>query len=233
MKKIFLITVLIFLLTGCQVDYNLTIDKNLEVLEEVNMTGTNEFFSTYSKTSKINVIKMLFDDYSKNLLVNNNYNYEFVEPQKKEENPYLLASKKYNNLKDYSDNTIFYQQFFEDIKYSENGNLIRIETVGFNPNDPENPDRYNIHKLTIKIKSNYIVTDHNASKVNEDTNTYYYEINEDTEDFSLKFEFDKTKEFNPYLKTYLRIGICVLIIILTWTIIYYYNKRTNKKKKNA
>ena len=59
MKKWLLLIISIFLITGCKVEYNITINDNLSVSESVNMTGTDDFFDVYYKTLRINVIKMI------------------------------------------------------------------------------------------------------------------------------------------------------------------------------
>ena len=62
MKKIILLIGIVFILTGCSVEYNLTIDKNLKAIEELEMTGTKDFFDIYYKNSKLSVVSMLLED---------------------------------------------------------------------------------------------------------------------------------------------------------------------------
>jgi len=113
MRKILALIIMIFLLTGCSVNYNLTINEDLTINEEVNMTGTSEFFSVYNKTSKLNVIKMMLDTDDKTLLENNNYSISIVE----DDTPYVKASKTFDDIIDYTNNNVFFKQYFDKIDY--------------------------------------------------------------------------------------------------------------------
>ena len=123
MKKVLLLIGCIFLFTGCKVEYNLVINNDLKVYEEVKMTGTDEFFDSYYKSSRINVLNMVFDDSRKEELKNLGYKYEIVEGI----TPYVLANKTYNNISDFSNNTIFASQYFEKIDVFDNNGVISLE----------------------------------------------------------------------------------------------------------
>jgi len=227
MRKILALIIMIFLLTGCSVNYNLTINEDLTINEEVNMTGTSEFFSVYNKTSKLNVIKMMLDTDDKTLLENNNYSISIVE----DDTPYVKASKTFDDIVDYTNNNVFFKQYFDKIDYSINGDVVKITTSGFNPNDPEDPGRYYVRDLNITITSKYKVLEHNASSVNKKTNTYHWTIKDTTEDFELLFSFDNKTKFNPYINMYIGIVISIIVIIVTWVVVWYLDKNDKKKKK--
>lgn len=231
MKKILLLSILVLLFTGCKVEYKLTIEDDLQVTESVNMTGTDALFDIYYKSSRLNVINMLFDDYAKDMLQKNNYQYEIIE----EKTPYVLATKKYDNIKSFTNDTIFYKQYFNSLEYSEKDGVVTIETKDFMPNDPDNPGRYNISDLRISIESKYKVLEHNATSMDESTNTYYWDIKADTNDFKLLLKVDSNTKFDPYTNMYIAIIISVLIIIITWITVWQLEKREkkNKKKKNS
>ena len=74
MKKWLLLIICVFLITGCKVEYNVTINDDAKVLESVNMTGEDAFFDTYYKTLRINVIKsLLAANGNEDLLKDNHY----------------------------------------------------------------------------------------------------------------------------------------------------------------
>ena len=150
------------------------------------------------------------------------YQYEIVTDKNK--TPYVLARKKYNNIKDYLDNSILFNGYFDEIKYTENGNIKKIETIGYHENDVDNPDRFNVKELEISITCSYKVKNHNAKEVDKKTNTYYYELNKKS-GYKILLEFDANKKFNPNEETIVAILICVSIIFLTWILIFIINKR--------
>lgn len=226
MKRVLLLIVLILLTGGCKVEYNLTIDDDLSVLENVNMTGTEALFDIYYKSSKLNVINMLLD-VDKDTLENNGYNYKIVE----DTTPYVLADKEYNDVNSFVDNTIFYKQYFDNLEYKNKNGVITISTNNFKPNDSDDPNRFDISNLTIAITSKFKVVKHNADDVSQNTNTYYWHINRSTENFELLLSFDSNIKFNPNINTYIIIIVSVLIIIITWLIIWCYDRKDKKKKR--
>lgn len=226
MKKILLLIILILLTGGCKVEYNLFVSDDMKIVESVNMTGTEGLFDIYYKSSKLNVIKMLLDE-DKATLDENNYHYEIVE----DNTPYVQADKEYSDMETFTKNSIFYKQYFENLECEEKDGVVTLKTNGFKPNDPEDPDRYDIKDLTISITSKYKVVDSNANKVNKKTNTYYWNIDNETTDFSLMLSYDSNVKFNPYINTYIMIFVSILIIIITWVSVWYFDQKEKKNKK--
>ena len=73
MKKNLILLFIVFLLSGCTVDYQLTIDKDGKVSEDTRAMEDKEFFKEYSKSSIGRVVGFLIDPYSEELN-KNNYN---------------------------------------------------------------------------------------------------------------------------------------------------------------
>lgn len=219
-KKLFLLLIL-FLLTGCKVNYNLSINEDYSIDEIVSMTGTDAFFDTYYRTSKKNVLEMVLDDY-KDILKDNEYLVEMVNDSV----PYIKATKKYQNIEEFSENTIFFENYFDEIKCTKNGNILTIETVGFNPNELDDPERFYVRDLDIAIKSIYKVKNDNASYVDELTNTYYFRMDEKKEDFKILMEIDLSSKYSYYLKLALYFAIIFVGIIIY--LVYRYKKKKNK-----
>lgn len=214
------------MMTGCKVEYNLTILEDLKIEESLNMTASEEIFNNYYKNSKLSVVKRLLDE-DKATLDENNYHYEIVE----DSIPYVLADKEYSDMETFTKNSIFYKQYFESLECEEKDGIITLKTKGFEPNDPENPNRYYIKDLTISITSKYKIVDSNANKVNKKTNTYYWNIDNETTDFSLMLSYDSNVKFNPYINTYIMIFVSILIIIITWVSVWYFDQKEKKNKK--
>ena len=222
MKKIVMLLVMIFLVTGCAVKYNVVINEDLTLTEEAKLTGTSDFFDIYYKTTKKNVLLSMVDIY-KDVLDDNNYQYELVD----EEIPYVTVTKTYNSVNDYVKDSILFNDYFDEVKYIENGNIKKIETVGYNGNDIDNPDRFDVKELEISIKCPYKVTNHNAKEVNKQTNTYYYELND--ENNKIMIEYDTTSKFNPDNELITMIIVCIIIIIVSWIIAIVFVKKNKNK----
>ena len=218
MKKVLILIIFLFLLTGCSVKYNLVINEDLSITEEAKLTGTNDFFADYYKTTKTNVIKSYLDIYDE-VLKENNYDYELV----KDTIPYADVKRKYNNVSDYTKKSIFIKDYFEEVKYSEDGNIKKIETSGYIKGNKETQeDRFYLSELSISINCPYKVTKHNAKNVDKKTNTYYYELSDGDK---IVFEYDTSSKFNPNADLIRTIIICVLVIIGLWTIIIVLSKK--------
>lgn len=223
MKKITILIIALFLITGCSVKYNLVINEDLSIIEEAKLTGTDDFFATYYKTTRTNVLKSMIDIYQSSL-EENNYQYELVEDSL----PYVKVTRKYSNANEYVSSSILFNNYFEEVKYTEDGNLKKIETIGYNGNIPDDQEQFDIKELEIVITCPYEVKNHTAKKVNKETNTYYYELNE--ENNKILLEYDISNKFNPkadLIKTLIIMGIT---LVLVWVIIIYLIKKNNKNK---
>ena len=209
----------LFLVTACSVKYNLTINDNLSILEEAKLTGTDAFFANYYKTTKKNVLSSLLEQY-KGILTENGYSYNLID----EEKPYINVSKDHNSIDSFTKNSILFNDYFDEVKYTENGNIKRIETIGFNENNPDNPERFDVKELEISITCPYKVVNHNATRYDIKTNTYYYELSEQS-NYKILLEFDASKKFNPNERIILIVIICILVIVATWVTIYILNKK--------
>lgn len=221
MKKIVILIITIFLLTGCSVKYNLVINDDLSVSEEAKLTGTDSFFDNYYKTTRKHVLENFIDIY-KEVLTEKEYQYKLIAEEEKK--PYVLVSKKYNNIKEYIDNSMTFNGYFDEIKYTENGSIKKIETFGFHENDIDDPERFNVQELEIAITCSYKVRNHNAKEVNKKTNTYYYELSKEN-NYKILLEFDANRKFDSNEGIINTVLICLGIIVLSWVLIYILNKR--------
>ena len=231
LKKIILILIIIFITTGCvSSDYNLTINKDLSVDEEVFISATEEYFNLFYMDYRLTIVKGVYNnnEIMKNLS-NNNYSYKLIEEEKR---PGVLVNKKYNNLNDYTKETIFKNQSFSDIEYIEKDNLITIQTKDFLPYVEDKTDvRYPISDLNINIKVPYIVTSNNADNIDKVTNTYTWYINSETKDKKIEITFDKNKIYVYNLSMYIFIIILIILIFIVGIIVFKIvkkNKRNNK-----
>ena len=227
MKKKILILLIPFLLTGCaSVNYELDIDKNINVSEKVKITATSDFFNIYYKNLPITIVKEFFNDsYIQNKLNSNNYKHEIN--QKNAKYPEVIISKEYKSLEEYSQNTIFKNQFFENVIITTNDNLITLQTVNFKKyTTDDDSDSYPVSKLAISIKSPYVVVENNADKHDKKTNAYIWLVDSSTENKEIKITFDKNKIYIYNIIMYISLFV-IILIILTMIIIGFKMHKKN------
>lgn len=227
MKKKILILLIPFLLTGCaSVNYELNIDKNINVSEKVKITATSDFFNIYYKNLPITIVKEFYNDSEiQNKLNKNNYKHEINQENTKY--PEVIVSKEYKSLEEYSQNTIFKNQAFENVIITTNDNLITLQTVNFKKYTTDNDsDSYPISKLVISIKSPYVVVENNADKHDKKTNAYIWLVDSSTENKEIKITFDKNKIYIYNIIMYISLFV-IILIILTMIIIGFKMHKKN------
>lgn len=218
MKKVILLLFSLFLVTGCSVTNTVTINKDLSVKEELDMTGTSEYFNNYYKSRPINIINMMLDTGNrKETLINNGYSYVI---KKESYYPSVLASKKYDTIDDYVSKTIFKEQYFNTFETYSNNNLITIKASDFIPYNPDNTEIYSITKFVYNLKVPYVVEKHNADNYDKKTNTYTWYIDKDTENKEIEITFDKDKVYVYNLVMYISMIILLILAIIVGIIVY-------------
>lgn len=230
MKKKILLLIIPFILTGCaSVNYNITIDNDLTVLEEATITGSTEYFNIFNKNYPKTIVLEWYEDADiQSILNNNNYKHELIE--KGVYYPSVFVKKTYASLQEYTTNTIFNNQVFEDILITNNDDLITINTVNFLSRSEDETDQgYNIDNLSITISLPFKVSDHNADTYSEKNNTYTWYIDSATSEKEINLTFNKNKiyvyNFSKYVSLF-------LIIILVLALIYFIRKIILKNKLN-
>lgn len=228
MKKIFLL-IIPFLLTGCaSVSYNLKINKDLSVVEDVKMTATKEYFDSYYKNLPITIVKQAYESEWMDVVKQNEYDYKLVKDNVRY--PTIFVNKKYDNLNKYTKETIFKGESFENILVIENNNLITIKTDNFLPYlEDQDQARFPISQLVINIQVPYVVTNSNADKKNMQDHIYTWIINEKTENKEINITFDKTKIYIYNLTMYISMIIIGILIVIGIIVII---KIRNKNKIN-
>lgn len=232
LRRIVLIIAITLTLTGCvNADYNLTINKDLSVLENVNISATKEYFDSFYMNLPVTIVEENYNSDWINPLKENNYKYEL----RKNNYPYpsVFVEKKYNNLNEYSQKTVFLEQSFEDLIIKTNNNLYQIQTVNFLPYVEDQTDEgFPISNLSINIKLPFVVTESNADKIDKSTNTYTWIIDEETKDKEINITFDKSKIYIYNISWYISLIIIIVISIVT-LIIVIINVKKNKNNNRV
>ena len=231
-KKILLIILLLFLVTGCSsVKYEIKIQKDLSVIESANMSATSEYFNNFYMNLPITIVKEFYEDEEWiSPLKNNNYQYEL----RKDNTPYpsVFATKKYNSLNEYVESTVYKNQVFNKLDVKTKDNLVTLEATEYKKYLPDDGDgdvngRYPVSKLIVNIKLPFVVKDTNADKIDKRNNIYTWTINEETEDKEIKITFDKTKIFVYNISWYISLAIIIIIVIVAIVLIIKAIRKNN------
>ena len=225
-RKILIISLVIFLLTGCKVSSNIEINKNLSVSETVNMGGTIEFFNNRYKMMRINVIKeILAGENREEYLISNGYK---VSIDDSTSFPVVIATKNYKSLEDFTNNTIFKNQYFGTFETTTSNSLVTLHATDFIVYEDGDLERFDIANCSIKIKVPYEVVENNADSYDKKTNTFIWNIKRDTIEKEIKLTFDKNHIFIYNSSMYISMIIMILLIITLLIIIL----KLIKKHKN-
>lgn len=229
-KKIIILLISCLLICGCDVKSNVVISKDLSVKESVAMSGTTSFFNNYYKSLPITVLNKIINvDPNKELLDNNGYNYHI---DKEGKYPSFVAEKKFLNLNEYVNSSVFKSFYFRNFETKSNDNLITIIANDFIVgSEVDDEDRYNVSICTYSIKLPFVVKENNADKIDKKTNTYSWFIDDKTINKEIKLTFDKNKIYIYNLSWY--ISLVIIIILLCIMIIYIIKKVIKNKRNNA
>lgn len=239
MKKLVYVLFLIIFLTGCDADYNITINKNtiseeLQIYEnDSNKWNLNvDLFSvSYKEVIEDNLKYKLgiFIDEQLADSEEDNKKYTFYKPKKIKTNDKLGIVYKYIFTNDNYERAYFPNNCFDNIKlYNEKGYITLSTSKGFNCIEEE----YGLSNLTINITTKYKVETSNSdiadgrthkwmiNKNNKDNKNIYIKVN--TNEIS-KVEI-KNENDDDFLKLFLTMGISLALLIII-VIIFLINKK--------
>lgn len=225
MKKRILFLISLLLFTGCNVNYNVVINEDLSVNDNLYIEGSKYLYSLYEKTSRLNVMKMLVKDNTDiTLMTDSGYNYVFDESV-----PALHFNKKFDSIDDFVDNNIVYKNLFDELLIEKNGDIITIKGNGYKGNNIFRMDTYYLNNCDISVKTIYKVVDSSAYKFNENTNEFYFNMNDKSDDFDFYLSIDTSKKIIPYFKVYLvAVLVSISLIVIITLIIIDRNKNKNR-----
>ena len=216
MKKwnIVLIAVLLVFITGCDVEYNVNINRDLSVEESFTAVtdnnslidrkiyNTNELIESVLSSTSADTKEYLIKEY----LLDNSSG--------------AKVSRKYSSLAKYVGTLNEYDLFPNKTEYSLNSNILTFKTTVDKLYKSEEYVllTYDItSKVNIKIP--FEVTYHNADSVDLKTNTYTWNVNntEENKEQTIMFTADTSKkkyDFTEIIKVLSVIAVLVAIIVI-------------------
>lgn len=237
MKKLMLFLLPLFL-SGCTVQYNLKINEDLSVEENIITKIDYGYFDHMEKNPDFakQYINTMMKDYNTDYV----YSWDYLE---EEETYGVKMNRKHQNIEDLAmaESIKF---FYEGIGIEKNSNYVTIKTVGkinmgliytYAEREPEEDDDYTYIMIPedtyFSITVPFKVTIHNADKVDKETNTYYWLITKETTNKSIELTFDQNKKYFSILKVVKSFPYKFLLFPLIIVIIVVLGKKIIEKSK--
>ena len=203
--KILLVGILVILITGCSGNYNLKINEDLSLEEELDITIPNNNDS-YQKTL--------------NIFENNEIDKDKFSVTKSENIVKINYKDKFSSIEDYILNSKVYPQLFSNIQYNKKDNIIDL-TINENiklKNNNNNLNGTNLNDLDIiqiNVTNPFKVYDSNAELVNE--KVYTWTIKNSDVEKKIQIQFKQTLDQFPLRAVV--VGSVILLVIIIFGII--------------
>lgn len=211
MKKL-LMFVLLLLLTGCSVEYDLTITDKEKVIEEFKIYVDNEeILSSYSS------IEEYLDYYSNLYKANLGYDEFNIISKKSNPQSYFIVNNEYLSLDSYI-GSLSFKSMFTSATIERVGNYITFTTSGNSYLESikngmviSEEEQYEEFKISIKFYNE--VTDSNADLVDEKNNVYTWIVNEDSDNNYIYFKIGPSVRYDVVIMDYIQDNIVAIAII--------------------
>lgn len=212
--KIILLLFVVILLSGCSGTYNIKINEDLSVKENIDLTIPNENDS-YEKTVEL---------FEKNNIPKDNY-----DVIASDNNVKITYNEDYESIEDYLLNSKLYKNLFNNINFENDKKEIKLSTsskLKLDGNTSDNiVDDYNISLLQINVETPYKVVENNADTVSD--NIYSWVLNKDTTSKDINLIINIQNKPNTYISIVVLSLICI-IVVGTLGVIFVRSKNTQK-----
>lgn len=231
MKKIkgVIIALSVFLLCGCSVEYDLTINKDSSVNEKVIATENTNRMKANTGLDESNSVTYLYDMFKRK-----NYKTR-LHKTKKDDNTVVTVTGNYDSIKDYESN--FTSDLFEEVNITKKGDIVTINMDQSKELSSTSNRSLVYDDVTIKFNIPFKVTEHNADSAVKGTYTWHIKKDQDLKHIKISYDesvYQNSKTFkmgktklNIKLEV-LTIGIALFVILFITTIVVINNNRNNK-----
>lgn len=227
--KIFIFLCLILLLSGCSVEYDLTLNDDLTVSEKVVATEKTKRMEALTKQKSKQAVNYLYDMFKRN-------GEDITLTSREDEyNTYATAITSHDDINDYASK--FSSDVFDNINVTKDGNIITFSAEQKELLSSDTNYSLLYDDITVNITIPFEVTSNNADKVNG--NTYTWNIKKDSDYKTIEFSYkegNKKDEVNINVnnETYnIHYGVIIVIgfvIIIGSIVLFVY---INNKKNNV
>lgn len=222
MKKIFLFFLLLFL-SGCSIKYDLTINEDLNVIENIDVIELEASLGRYVIDVDEFVSKSL--QYYKSI-----DKYDIYNIIDNSEDGYAVGStsNSYLDFENYCKNSTAKDSFFKKCELTKDGNIVTINMNAVDFNEylfSSELEESIIKKARVNIKIPYKVLKNNSDSIKDNIYTWEYEIEDYSNDINIVF--DTSKPYRDVNYSILILGGIILVVIISGLYIY------NKYKQNS
>lgn len=226
--KIFIFLCSILLLSGCSVEYNLTLNDDLTVSEKVVATERTKRMEALTKQKGEQAVNYLY-----NMFKRDDENITLTS-REDDYNTYATAIISHEDINDYASK--FSSDVFNNVNVTKDGNIITFSTTQKELLSSDTNYSLLYDDITVNVTIPFEVTSNNADKVTG--NTYTWNIKKNTDYKTIEFSYKEgNKEdqvnINVNDETYnIQYGVIIAVglIILVGSIIlfvYIKNKKNN------
>lgn len=226
--KIFMFLCIILLLSGCSVEYDLTLNDDLTVSEKVVATEKTKRMEALTKQKGKQAVNYLYDMFKRNG--------EDITLTSREDdyNTYATAITSHEDINDYASK--FSSDVFDNVNVTKDGNIITFSAEQKELLSSDTNYSLLYDDITVNITIPFEVTSNNADKVNG--NTYTWNIKKDADYKTIEFSYKEGNRkdevnINVNNETYnIHYGVIIaisLVIIIGSIVLFVYikNKKNN------
>ena len=211
--KIFIIGILLILVTGCSGNYNLKINDDMSIDEELYLTIDNTN-NTYTKTLKI---------FRENNIPEKDY-----EVVLSDNNVRITYNKKYDSMEEYILDSKIYHELIDEIQFNKSNDYIDLyvnqKLKLSNDNIKSNgTNLVDLDVLQINIENPFSVNYTNAEIVND--NVYTWTIKKGDIEKKIQMQFKPSLNVFPYKQVAVLSTVIICSLIIVFTIYRRYKKR--------
>ncbi len=211
--KIFIIGILLILVTGCSGNYNLKINDDMSIDEELYLTIDNTN-NTYTKTLKI---------FKENNIPEKDY-----EVVLSDNNVRITYNKKYDSMEEYILDSKIYHELIDEIQFNKSNDYIDLyvnqKLKLSNDNIKSNgTNLVDLDVLQINIENPFSVNYTNAEIVND--NVYTWTIKKGDIEKKIQMQFKPSLNVFPYKQVAVLSTVIICSLIIIFTIYRRYKKR--------
>ena len=213
--KIFIIGILLILVTGCSGNYNLKINDDMSIDEELYLTIDNTN-NAYTKTLKI---------FKENNIPEKDY--EVVLSDNKVR---ITYNKKYDSMEEYILDSKVYHELIDEIQFNKSNDYIDLyvnqKLKLSNDNIKSNgTNLVDLDVLQINIENPFSVNYTNAEIIND--NVYTWTIKKGDIEKKIQMQFKPSLNVFPYKQ----VAVLSTVIICSLIIIFIIYRRYKKRQK--
>ena len=213
--KYIVISVLLLLVTGCSGNYNVKINEDMSVNEELYLTIENKE-GLYQKTLKI------FND--------NNVKEKDYEVVLSDDNLKITYNASYNSIEEYILNSKVYHQLIDNIELNKSNNYVdlyvneklKLSNLNMKQNGTNLTD---LDVLQVNIENPFEVNFSNAELVTD--NVYTWTIKKGDIEKKIQMQFKPSLDIFPYRQVIV-LSVVIICFVIIGVSIYIRYKKSQK-----